>query len=167
MIATIINVAFNKCHLLLNIITCPIKYLVLSRHYLFVILETPWNDRYPDLSHVYQRESKALNDAFLWTIEFKEHMQENLVTVSASQSLEKAPVVPPAVHALKTQTKFAGHCRCGSGHLASAWPHTRASHSMRHSHSKFLSRSAWGPSLHHPPVNRCFWGSHSLYSHSQ
>ena len=40
MITTIINVAFNKCHLLLNIITCPIKYLVLSRHYLFVILGT-------------------------------------------------------------------------------------------------------------------------------
>ena len=46
-------------------------------------------------------------------------MQENLVTASTSQSLEKAPIVLP-VHALKTQTKFAGHCRRGSGHLASA-----------------------------------------------
>lgn len=114
-----------------------------------------------------ERAKLSINDAFLWTTEFKEHMQEDLVTASASQSLEKVPLVLPVVHALKSHTKYAGHCRCGSGHLVPAWPHTRASQFMRYSHSKFLSRSAWGPRLHHPPVNRCFWESHSLYSHSQ
>lgn len=102
---------------------------------------------------------------FYEPFEFKEHMRENLVTASASV-FGKAPIVLPVVHALKTQTKFAG-LQTWLRTFGFCKPHTRASPSMRHSHSKFLSRSAWGPSLHHPPVNRCFWGSHSLYSHSQ
>lgn len=36
MIALLLAVAFNKCHLLLNIITCLIKFLVLSRRYLLL-----------------------------------------------------------------------------------------------------------------------------------
>ena len=57
-----------------------------------------------------ERAKLSIDDAFLWTIEFKEHMQEDLVTASASQSLEKVPLVLPVVHALKSHTKYAGHC---------------------------------------------------------